>query len=139
MSPRIRRLVYVVIYEIVAVVLIGASLALVLDKPLFDTSTFAVITSAVAVIWNYIYNSGFEWWEARQTVKGRSVRRRFAHAAGFELGLLVVLVPVMAWWLSLSLIDALFYDIVYAIGFVIYTYLFNYAFDAVFGLPESAR
>jgi uncharacterized membrane protein len=39
----------------------------------------------------------FERW-ARQAVRGRSLRRRVAHAIGFEGGSVFTLVPLFAWW-----------------------------------------
>lgn len=41
----------------------------------------------IAVLWNIGFNWAFERWESRQAVRGRSVKRRIAHAIGFEGGL----------------------------------------------------
>ena len=68
----------------------------------------------------------------------RSLRRRIAHAIGFEGGLIAFLVPVFAWWLGVSLWDALVMDLGLVVFFLVYTFVFNWAFDAVFGLPASA-
>ena len=93
----------------------------------------------MAVVWNFIYNSLFEAWEARQATRGRSVARRAAHAIGFEGGLVAVLVPLFAWWLNISLWEALVLDLGLVVFFMIYTFLFSLAFDRVFGLPASAQ
>jgi uncharacterized membrane protein len=66
----------------------------------------AVVLPCIALCWSYVFNSGFEKWESRQLVKGRSFARRLAHGAGFEGGLTVLLVPVMAYWLGTSLLTA---------------------------------
>lgn len=139
MSPKVRRIVYVLAYEFFAVVLVGVGLAIILGRPVIDTGSFAIMSSLIAVAWNYVYTTGFEFWESRQTVKGRSRKRRAVHAVGFEVGLLLILAPFMAWWLAIPLIEAFLYDVAYGIMFVGYTYLFNLGFDSIFGLPESAR
>src|SRR5690606_4507417 len=80
----------------------------------------------------------FEAWERRQTVKGRSVRRRIAHAIGFEGGLVLSIVPFFAWWLEVSLWEAFVMDLGFILFFLVYTFVFAWCFDKVFGLPASA-
>jgi uncharacterized membrane protein len=139
MTPRIRRIIYVTSYEFFAVMSVGLALSVLLGKPFLDTGSFAIMTSLIAVAWNYLYTWGFEFWEARQTVKGRSKWRRIAHAVGFEVGLLMIFIPFMSWWLGIGLKEALAYQVSFALYFLCYTYLFNLAFDTIFGLPQSAQ
>jgi len=80
----------------------------------------------------------FERWEARQSVRGRSVARRVAHAVGFEGGLVLFLVPLFAWWFDVGLWQALVMDLGLLLFFLAYTFVFNWCFDRVFGLPASA-
>jgi len=108
------------------------------DRSLGHASILSIMSSAVAVLWNLSFNAVFERWEARQAVRGRSVQRRIAHAIGFEGGLVVFLVPLFAWWLDVSLWQALVMDIGFLLFFLGYTFVFNWTFDAVFGLPASA-
>jgi uncharacterized membrane protein len=118
---------------------VALGLTLFSGHPVVDTGLFAVASSLVAVAWNYVFNTLFEAWEARQAVRGRGFARRAVHAVGFELGLTVLLVPMLAWWLEMSLLEALLYDLTLVLFFVVYTFLFNLGFDRVFGLPASAR
>jgi uncharacterized membrane protein len=46
---------------------------------------------------------------------------------------------LLAWWLDVTLLQAFLYDLTLVVFFVIYTFLFNLAFDKVFGLPASAK
>jgi uncharacterized membrane protein len=80
----------------------------------------------------------FERWEARQSRKGRSVLRRLVHSSGFEGGLVVMLVPLMAWWLGTSLWVAFVADLGVLAFFFVYSFVFTWVFDRVFGLPASA-
>lgn len=133
-----RRVVYIGLYEVVAVALAGWGLMLMSGQSLLDSGTLAIATSSVAVVWNLVFNTYFERWEARQATTGRSVKRRVLHAVSFEVGLVAMLVPLIAWWLGVSLWQALVMDMALVVFFLIYTFAFNWAFDEVFGLPASA-
>lgn len=134
-----RRVVYISLYEVLAIALAGLGLMLMSGESLVASGALATATSAVAVVWNLVFNSLFERWEARQPVKGRSVKRRVAHAVIFEAGLVLMLVPLIAWWLGIGLWQALVMDMALVVFFLVYTFIFNWVFDAVFGLPASAR
>lgn len=133
-----RKLVYVSLYELIAVGLTSAGLALLAGHELGHASVAALASSAIALVWNLAYNSLFEAWEARQTRRGRGLLRRIGHALGFEAGLIVMLVPLFAWWLDVSLWQALLLDLGLILFFLVYTFAFNLLFDRVFGLPASA-
>jgi uncharacterized membrane protein len=51
----------------------------------------------------------------------------------------VLLVPLIAWWLDVTLWQALLADLGLMAFFFFYTMVFTWAFDRVFGLPASAR
>ncbi|MBQ0960268.1 PACE efflux transporter [Ideonella sp. 4Y11] len=139
MTPIARRVVQAVLYEAIAITAVGPAMAWLFDAPMASSLALALLLSSVALVWNGVFNSLFERWEARQAVKGRSWRRRLAHGIGFEGGLVVMLVPLMAWWLNTTLWAALLADLGIVAFFFIYAVAFTWAFDRVFGLPESAR
>lgn len=134
-----RRVVYVTFYELIAIAITTTGLALLSGHSMEHASVAAVASSIIAVIWNFIFNNRFEAWERRQVVKGRSIKRRVAHAIGFEGGLVVMLVPLFAWWLEITLLEALIYDAGLIVFFLVYTFVFNWGFDSLFGLPASAQ
>ena len=134
-----RKVVYVSLYELIAIAITSFGLAKLAGQELGHASIAAVASSAIAVAWNLVYNTLFESWESRQAVRGRSIRRRVAHAFGFELGLVVMLVPLFAWWLQVSLWQAFVLDLGLIVFFLAYTFVFNLAFDRIFGLPASAQ
>lgn len=138
MTPTTRRVVQAVLYEAIAVAFVGPVMALVFVQPVASTLALAVLMSSVALGWNYVFNLLFERWEARQTVKGRSVWRRLAHGSLFEGGLVLMLVPVMAYWLDTTLLKAFVADLGILAFFFAYAIGFTWAFDQVFGLPQSA-
>jgi len=133
-----RKVVYVTLFEAIAIAMTTIGLSAMTHSEPGHSGVAAAISSLVAVAWNLVYNTLFERWEARQTTRGRGHARRIAHAAGFEGGLVVMLVPFFAWWLDVSLVEAFVMDLGLIGFFLLYTYLFNLAFDRVFGLPASA-
>lgn len=138
MQPVTRRLLQAVLYEVFAVAAVGPALGWIFDTPMASSLLLAVLMSAVALVWNYLFNGWFERWEARQATRGRSWRRRLLHGLGFEGGLVVLLVPVMARWLDTSLLQAFVADLGVLMFFFVYAVVFTWAFDRVFGLPASA-
>jgi uncharacterized membrane protein len=139
MSPRQRRVLQAVLYEAFAVAMMGPTVAWMFAASLQSSALLALAMSSIALAWNYVFNALFERWEARQTVKGRSLGRRLLHGIGFEGGLVLFLVPLMAWWLDISLLEALIADLAILAFFFLYAIAFTWAFDRVFGLPDSAR
>lgn len=139
MSPRTRKIIYAVSFEVLG--LLVSTLALLAMSDASPASSFwlSVVVSVMALIWNYIFNTMFEGWEKGQKQRGRGPRRRLAHALLFEAGFMLMTVPVIIWALDTSFWEGLFYDLVLTVVFVIYTYLFTLGFDRLFGLPESAR
>ena len=139
MTPRTRRVVQAILYEAIAIACVAPMLMLVFGQSPLSSLGLSVTMSSIALAWNYTFNALFERWESRQTVKGRSWRRRAAHGLGFEGGLALILVPVMAGWLGISWWHAFVADLGILLFFLVYTVVFTWAFDRVFGLPQSAQ
>ena len=70
-----RRVVYVTLYELIAIGATSVGLAAFADSSAERAGVAAVVSSAVAVAWNVVFNTLFERWEARQTVRGRGLAR----------------------------------------------------------------
>ena len=134
-----RRVVYVALYEAIAIVVASFGFSAATGADLQQSGVLSVMASTVAVLWNLAFNWLFERWEVRQIKRGRNLRRRLAHAIGFEGGLIAFLVPLIAWWLDVSLWRALVMDLGLVVFFLVYTFVFAWVFDRVFGLPDSAR
>jgi uncharacterized membrane protein len=134
-----RRVLYVTLYELIAIVVATFGLAVLTGQSAAHSGVASVAASVIAVAWNLLFNWAFERWEARQAVRGRTVWRRMAHAVGFEGGLVFTLVPLFAWWFDVTLWQAFVMDLALIVFFLVYTFVFNWGFDRVFGLPASAQ
>ncbi|WP_317932373.1 PACE efflux transporter [Halioxenophilus sp. WMMB6] len=137
LTPTRRRILQALLYETLAVAFVGPVLSLFFTASLASTTLLALTMSAIALAWNYLFNLLFELCESRAAVAHRSWRWRLAHGAGFEGGLVILLVPLTAWWLETSLYVALLAEMGLLAYFFIYAIVFTWAFDRIFGLPQS--
>ncbi|WP_394558346.1 PACE efflux transporter [Aquipseudomonas alcaligenes] len=133
-----RKVVQALLYELVGALFVSPVIAWGFDESLVYSSTLALLLSLVALSWNMVFNSLFEYWEARQRQRSRTLRRRILHSLGFEGGLALLLVPLMAWWLDITWWQALVADFGLLLFFFFYAFAFQWAFDALFGVPDSA-
>lgn len=138
MSPKSRLILQAVLYEAFAIAFVTPALSFMFNEPASSTVGLAVVMSSIALGWNYVFNTIFERWEARQLVRGRSFARRLMHGIGFEGGLVAILVPVVAFWLNTSLLSAFLANLGLLTFFFVYAIVFTWVFDRIFGLPESA-
>jgi uncharacterized membrane protein len=134
-----RKITYVATYEAIAFLCGTLGFFSFSDSSLERAGALAVFASLFAVSWNFAYNALFERWEAKSATRGRNFGRRVLHAVGFEIGFLVVLLPVAAWWLGISYAHSFILNLSLNIFFFVYTFVFTWAFDRVFGLPSSAK
>jgi uncharacterized membrane protein len=124
-------------FEIFGLALITPLGAFVFDMHASDMGFVGVVSATVATAWNYLYNLGFDHLMQRRL--GTTLKTpllRVAHAVLFELGLLVALLPFIAWYLGITLWQALVMDISIALFYVVYAFCFNWAYDRIFPLPE---
>jgi uncharacterized membrane protein len=139
MTPTLRKIIYAASFESLGIAVASLGLLAMSDASPGQSVILSAITASIAMAWSMGFNASFEAWEARQTTRGRSRARRISHALLFEGGLLIIVLPIMAWWLGVSILKALQYEAGLIALFIAYTYVFTWAFDRIFGLPESAR
>ena len=65
MSPITRRVLQAVLYEVIAIAVVGPALSFAFDQPPTSTFGLAVVLSTIALTWNYAFNWIFERWESR--------------------------------------------------------------------------
>jgi uncharacterized membrane protein len=139
MDPRKRRVVQAVLYEVGAILVVGPVLGWLFGVSMGSSLALAAVLSSIALAWNFTFNGLFERWESRQSDRRRTLLRRLVHGAGFEAGLVLMLVPVMAWWLETTWLQAFLANLGLMAFFFVYAVAFTWSFDRVFGLPASAQ
>ena len=96
----------------------------------------AVVMSVIATVWNYVYNLGFDHLLLRLKKRvHKNTIERVVHAVGFEGGLLMVSLPLVALWLNIGLWQAFIMDIGFAAFYLVYAFVYNWIYDKVFPLP----
>lgn len=131
LSPLARRIAYVVIFEIFAILFATILLSVLSGSGAPDSLPVAIGSSLAAVIWNFIYNTIFETWEQRNNIRTRTLLIRAVHAAGFEIGLVLILIPLFMWWYGIGPLEAVTMEIALLVFFLAYTFMFTWIFDQV--------
>jgi uncharacterized membrane protein len=132
------RLRHALSFEIIALFIVIPVGARVFDVPLGSIGIVAIVSATIATIWNYLYNLMFD--HALLRLVGRvqkSLPIRIIHALLFEAGLLLILLPFIAWYLQVSLTDAFLMDVSFAVFYLVYAFVFNWVYDLIFPLPRA--
>ncbi|WP_227677328.1 PACE efflux transporter [Psychrobacter ciconiae] len=135
LSPLKRRIVYVTIFEILAILLSTLILMWLSGGDAQDSFPVAVMVSVTAVVWNFIYNTGFENLERRLKITERTIMVRSVHAIVFESGLLLFCIPIYMLWYKVGIWQAFVMEAALLLFFLVYTFVFTLIFDKIFTLP----
>lgn len=134
------RIRHAVCFEIIGVLLVGPTAAWLFGTSMIRMGALAVALSLVATSWNYVYNVGFDHvllrWRGRVH---KTLWERVWHAVLFETGMLVLTIPPVMWWLDYSLSRALQLALSLMAFYLVYTYVYNLAYDWLFPPREPAR
>jgi len=117
-------------FECLAILICTPLLAWIMQKPLLDMGAVTVLIAVLALAWNVLFNGLFDRALKRLNL-GHNAWTRVIHALLFEGGLIVMGVPLIAWWLSVSLWQAFLLDIGVLLFFLPYTYVYHWGYDVV--------
>ncbi|AVH13900.1 chlorhexidine efflux PACE transporter AceI [Acinetobacter indicus] len=125
-----RRLIHALSYELILLVIIALALSLIFKMPLEVTGSLGVVMAVTSVLWNMLFNHFFEKIEARRQLK-RTVKVRILHAIGFEGGLMLATIPMVAYAMQMSLPEAFLLDLSLTLCILVYTFIFQWGYDAI--------
>ncbi|MEG2127879.1 MAG: chlorhexidine efflux PACE transporter AceI [Acinetobacter sp.] len=125
-----RRLIHAISYEVILLVIIAIALSFIFSMPLEVTGVLGVIMAVISVIWNMIFNHYFEKVEHKYQWK-RTIPVRILHAVGFEGGLMLATIPIIAYMMKMSFIDALILDFGLTMCILVYTFIFQWCYDLI--------
>ena len=117
-------------FELLAILICTPLLAWVMDKPMLEMGAVTLAIAALALTWNVVFNGLFDRLLKRFAVV-RNAWVRVVHALLFEGGLVAFGVPLIAWWLKVSLWQAFLLDIGVLLFFLPYTYVYHWGYDVV--------
>ncbi|WP_206455055.1 PACE efflux transporter [Aurantimonas marina] len=131
------RIRHAISFEIIGLALATPIGAWLFNIPFADIGVVTVIGATTATIWNYLYNLGFDHLMQRlRSSTRKTLLIRVIHAILFEVCLLAFLLPVIALYLQISVVEAFLMDVSFAAFYAFYALAFNWAYDRVFPLRE---
>lgn len=139
LTPIKRRIVYVTVFEILAILFSTFILMLLSGRDAVQSLPVAMMVSGAAVVWNFFYNSVFEAIEKRWQIHKRTLIIRAFHALGFEGGLILICLPLYMLWYDVGLWTAFTMEAALLAFFLVYTFVFTLVFDKIFPLSPQAR
>ena len=125
-----RRIVHALSYEIILLIVIAVVLSYFFDLPLEVTGLLGVVMALTSVIWNMVFNHFFEKFEKQRNLK-RTVPVRILHAIGFEGGLMLATIPMIAYALNMGIWQAIVLDFSLTLGILMYTFVFQWCYDTL--------
>lgn len=115
-------------FEVLAVAICAPLGAWLMGYSLGHIGVLTLMISLIAMSWNMLFNLVFDRAQRRMGFD-RTLVARAVHAVMFEVGLVLAVVPLAAWWLNIGLWEALVLDIGIALFFLPYTFVFNWTYD----------
>ena len=125
-----RRIIHALSYETILLVIIAIALSFIFDMPMQVTGTLGIAMAVTSVIWNMTFNHFFEKFEVKHHLK-RTVRVRILHAIGFEGGLMLATIPMVAYALEMSIGRAILLDLSMTLCILVYTFIFQWCYDHI--------
>lgn len=124
------RIFHAVFFEFLLLILMLLALKWFTDHRLSDLLLVIVSISVMAVVWNFIFNFIFDkfFTAPRET---RSFGVRVFHTLAFELVLLAMTLPLVAYLLDIGLWAAFVMDISMTLSVMVYAFCFNWAYDVL--------
>ena len=132
------RFLHSLAFELIAIAICAPLGAWLLGYSLAHIGLLTLMISLVAMTWNMVFNSLFDRAQRRMGFE-RTLVARGVHAVMFEIGLLLVVIPLAAWWLGIGLWEAFILDIGIALFFLPYTFVFNWSYDHVRAILVARR
>lgn len=117
-------------YEVILLVIIAIVLSTIFQMPLEVTGSLGIAMAVTSVVWNMLFNHFFEKYEQRWQLQ-RTVKVRIAHAIGFEGGLMLATIPMVAYALEMNLWQAIITDLGMTLCILVYTFIFQWCYDLI--------
>ena len=133
------RIRHAICFEIFGLIIVTPLGAWAFDRTMQDVGLVAFVSAGIDALWNSAYNLLFDHMMLRVTGSVvKTIRVRMLHAVLFEGGLLIVLMPFIAWYLEVTLLHAFVLDLSFAVFFLIYAFIYNWLYDIIFPIPQPS-
>ena len=139
MRTFVDRIRHTFLFEIIGIAICTPIASWVLNKGLIQIGVLSIVLSLSAMCLNYVFNLVFDLALIRlgKAVNVRPLWMRVLHAILFEASLMVLTIPMVAWWLGMTLWTAFFTDLGFTLFFIVYTFIYNWVYDVIFPMPAE--
>lgn len=127
-KPLWARITQAIGYEALLIALSTPLLSWISGHSLLSMGGVALLLSLCAMLWNLVYNAGFDALQ-RKLGRERTPALRLVHALGFELSYAAMMLPLGAWLLGITLKQALMLEIGFFVLLLPYTLLYQWLAD----------
>lgn len=124
------RILHMLLFEVIALALFVPLALLATDSGAGTLGILGITLSLIAMVWNYVYNLGFDHIFGHERIK-RGLGMRVMHGICFELGLMIVTLPLIMWMLNYDFLTALILDIGAIVFYLVYAIVYNWAYDQI--------
>lgn len=134
------RIRHAVLFELIGLAIITPATAWLYDKPVLQMGVVGVGAATLATVWTFVFNLGFD--HALQHVLGhtrKTIGLRLMHVVLFVLGLLVMILPPVAWYLDMTLFETFMLDLSIVLFYMVYNFGFNIAYDRLFPISSLVK
>ncbi len=134
-SDRVR---HAIMFELIGLTIFTPGAALLFDQPMGHMGVIGIVSATAATLWNFVFNLGFD--RAMLRMRGSVLKTmpiRVLHTVLFEAGLILILIPFIAWYLGIGLMTALILDLAVVVFYLVYTFVFNIVYDRAFPIPAT--
>ncbi len=123
-------------FEVIGLIIFTPLASLAFGFELHLLGGMVIVGSVMATLWNYVYNLLFDhsMLKLRGDVR-KNISIRVLHALLFQGGLMLLFMPMIAWYLGISLWEAFVMDIALATFYLVYSFIYNMSYDKVFPIP----
>lgn len=124
------RIRHAVLFEIASLCLLLIGFALFSEFDMDKMGVLGIGFSLLTVGWNYIFNYVFDKSMIAYTGStDKKNRHRIIHVLLFETILLFITIPIVSWYLNMTLFEAINLEIGIIIFYFIFTYIYNIVYD----------
>ncbi|RTE65588.1 PACE efflux transporter [Amphritea opalescens] len=134
------RLRHTLMFELLLLTLLAPMMALLLDRDIMEVGMLSVVISLKAMLINPFFNYLFDRYDVKRgrVPTERKLAGRLLHAAGLEVTLVATSLPLIIWWLNVTVMQALMVDLISIFLVMTYTLVFNWGYDRVFPVSQPS-
>ena len=117
-------------FEVLAIGISAPLAAWITGRSVLSMGILTAVIAVIAVLWNMLFNWFFDRAQSRYGFT-RTFGVRALQATGFEAGLILIVIPLIAAWMHVSLWQALVLDIGLILFYLPYGFLYNLGYDKI--------